>query len=52
MYDAVVGLPIQPITGRRDGAESAERTVSEAGTNRSVSTHVGMVVTAGLKRRA
>ena len=45
-YGVVVGLPIQPTTGGPAGRGP------DRGTNRVVSTHVGMIVTAGLCRRA
>ena len=51
MYDAVVGLPIQPTTSSREVRDPAGR-ASDRRHETVVSTQVGIIVTAGLKRRA
>jgi hypothetical protein len=47
-----VGLPIQPTTGSRAPPPLLDSAPSGSGTKRVVSTQVGMIVTAVLKRRA
>ena len=51
MYDAVVGLPIQPTTAGRPAAPLPEKAPS-LGTKRVVSTTVGITVTASVNWRA